>query len=194
VTKKVAERATPDLGPEEWASFVVALCRWFGGGDGDDAVLAWESNGPGFQFGKRVMELGYRNLFYRKNEQMVGAAEGAIPGWYSTNDNKRVLLGGYQLDLRQGKFVNRSRLGLEECLEYVYHNEKIVHTGAMVTEDPTGAKSNHGDRVIADALVAKLVRERAVVVKAATEAEVPEGSFMARRKARDARDRDPAYW
>lgn len=67
------------------------------------------------------------------------------------------MLGNYRKVLGKD-FINRSKEALEECKQYVFlPSGKIEHSTTQNSEDPTDKKSNHGDRVIADALAAKLV-------------------------------------
>ncbi len=184
--EKVAEWACPTMKPETFGVFAVAVARWFSGAEDDGALLCWEANGPGLQFGKAVGELSYGRIYFRHNERkFTTGEESTIPGFYTSEETKRVLLGSYGRDLKEAKFVNRSRLALDECLSYVYRAGKIVNYGSTRGEDPSGARENHGDRVIADALAAKMLRERNMLKQAEESAAVPEGSFMARRQARE---------
>ena len=46
---------------------------------------------------------------------------------------------------------------MRECREYVFSQTGgLVHARSRSAIDPSGAKDNHGDRVIADALCAKI--------------------------------------
>lgn len=157
--EKVLEYATPFMRPEEFAVKVVAICKMFETRVGT-CYLAWEAAGPGLAFGKKVVELGYGNIYYRKSETNLNAMPTTSPGWYPTNDSKRVLLENYRSALSGRRMINRSREALEETLSFVFTKRGTVeHSGQMDDEDPTGAGSNHGDRVIADALAWRLVEE-----------------------------------
>ena len=93
------------------------------------------------------MELGYRNIYYRANEQLLnptGPAE--IPGWYSTPATKLALLSEYRSALHNREYVNRSESALGE------------QGGEASPNDPSGARLNHGDQTIADALACKMSR------------------------------------
>jgi hypothetical protein len=149
--EKVAEFATPHLSPEAFAEAVVELCRFF-----NDAYLIWEGNGPGAQFGKRVVELGYLNVYYRQNEESLSRKQSDTPGWTATDQNKRVVYGQYATALGTGRFVNRSKPALEECRLITFTQEgKIVNSRARAFADPSGARENHADRPTADALACK---------------------------------------
>jgi hypothetical protein len=49
--------------------------------------------------------------------------------------------------------LNRSKGALEECLSFEYlKNGYVEHGGIEGGDDPSGARINHGDQTIADAL------------------------------------------
>jgi hypothetical protein len=150
--EKVAEFVTARLSPEKFADFVHALAWWF-----NEAMLGWELNGPGVQFSKRMMELGYRNVYYRRDEQGLEkkVSKGLVPGWHSSVKNKRTMLGAYLTALSENTFINRSREALDECKLYYFmpnNNNAVENARARAFSDPSGAWENHGDRVIADGI------------------------------------------
>ncbi len=154
-------------------------------------MLAWEMVGPGTHFGKRVMELGYRNVYYRKNEANLGinSTQSDVAGWYPSNDNRRILLEEYRAALNGRDFINRCFMALEECLAFIFTAQGTVkHDGDpesfdTVTgkADPSGAGANHGDRVIADALAWKMCAGRGMLRKKKEGTEVKVGSLAWRR-------------
>ena len=181
---KVAEFATPDMRPDQFARAVVALARLFHGLSNYGAYMIWEANGPGRIFGDMVKELGYGNVYYRRNDKSVSAKTSDVPGWYSTKEEKVALLGNYRQMLANGEFHNPSRSGIKECYEYIFSQAGgVVHSRSRYGADPSGAKENHGDRVIADALAAKMCQAKpAPKIK---EAKQPDyGSLAYRRKNR----------
>jgi hypothetical protein len=150
--------------------------------------------GPGTPFGKRVIELGFRNVYYRKNEQTISAkAQIDVPGWFPSGDNRRTLLEEYRAALSSRQFMNRSIEALEECLSFVFTARGTVeHDGDpesfdTVTgkPDPSGAGVNHGDRVIADALAWKMCAGRGTIRKAKETNEVKVGSLAWRRERKE---------
>jgi hypothetical protein len=147
--EKVLEYVNPLIKPEHFAPLALGLCRRF-----HNAVLAWECPGPSILFGRRIVELGYPNVYYRTNEQKVhpnGPAD--TPGWYSNPESKLKLLNDYKEALEKGTFLPRSKESLEECLAFEYVKSGYVeHGGIEGGDDPSGARVNHGDRTIADAL------------------------------------------
>lgn len=154
--EKIIEYANPHIRPEEFAKQTVAIARWLG-----KAYLIWESNGPGRQFGSRVGELHYGNVYLRRKEERLDNQITIIPGWASTRETKAVLLGAYREAIEKGSCVNRSKEALEECYEYIFDaTGNVVHSKENVRTDPSGARSNHGDRVMADALAWRGLSER----------------------------------
>lgn len=177
--EKVFEYANPFIRPEEFAKQVVAICRWYG-----KPLLIWESNGPGRQFGAKVVELKYSRIYYRRREESISKKTSDIPGWASTKDGKRALLGKYRDAVESASCANRSKLALEECKEYIYGDDRSVcHAKSNNRTDPTGAKDNHGDRVIADALAWHMVSEKKSIPTLKKQ-DTPYGSLAWRRKQR----------
>ena len=199
--EKVLEYVNPYIRPEEFAKQMVAIARWLsfeqrnwadvlkmGLGSGrTGAYLLWESNGPGRQFGSRVMELQYGNIYFRKKEEAISKKVSMIPGWASTKEGKLTLIGDYRSAVESGMIVNRSKEALEECLEYIFEPQGgVAHARENDKDDPSGAKANHGDRVIADALAYRGLSERAIKPKKSNEPEIPIGSLAWRQQQREA--------
>ncbi len=153
--EKVCELTTSRMNPDEFAEAVYDLCRWL-----NEAYLIWESNGPGGRFGQVIIGKGYRNVYYRQNEESLSRKPTDTPGWTATDANKRRLLGGYVSALQEGRFVNRSEEAIKECrLIILSVTGKIVNSRAMTSIDPSGAGENHADRPTADALACKGLEE-----------------------------------
>ena len=94
--EKVAELARPDLRPDKLAKYAVALANWFRGNNGQPAQLIWEAHGPGRIFGDAVVELGHREIWYRRSEGTVDRSPTRLMGWIPTRDTKQALLGKYR--------------------------------------------------------------------------------------------------
>ena len=187
--EKVAELVTPNLRPDQLATYVVALGRWFGGPD-KEALLIWEAPGPGRNYGDRIMELGYRNIWYKPDPSGKRAK---IPGWWPTKDEKRVLYSDYRTALSKKYFINRSMDALRECKEIIFAATGwITHSRSLRTIDPSGARENHGDRPTADALLWKgMMRAEQ---KRTTIPGVPEGSLLWRREQIESQKRKAMEW
>ncbi len=155
--EKIGSYTNAFIRPFDLAALAVAFCWLFKGKNNDGALFAWEMQGPGVIFGKQVMDLGYRNVYFRRNEHELKANVSDTPGWFPSNDNKRSLLEEYRAGLSTHRFINREEEALEECLAFKYTTKGTVeHGGEASVNDPTGARVNHGDHVIADALAYKM--------------------------------------
>lgn len=180
--EQVAQFVTPDIEPSEFGRYAVAVCRFFNG-----AQLIWEANGgPGRLFGMSVWECGYRDVYYQTNERSISPGVSDTPGWYSTKEKKSVVMGELRRCLKGGQFVVRSNVFAMEARKYVYlKTGDVSHSSAMTAIDPSGARQNHGDVVIAAALACKLVRSEGLSEKPVQHA--PYGSLAYRRERRQER-------
>jgi len=149
--EKVGEYATAERAPEDFAEFVDALGRWFGGQIGR-AYVAWEANGPGLVFGKRLLGLGYGYVHWQQQEESQSPKRSRIPGWHSNRNSKELILGEYRAALAKREFVNHSAEAIREATEYIYYPSGGIGPSQLV-EETGAARQTHGDRVIADAVV-----------------------------------------
>lgn len=158
---KVIEYANPHIKPDDFAAYCVALCKLLCDHDGTPALFAWEAAGPvGEQFGRAVIDLGYRRVYYRRDDFDVEAEPSTKPGWFPNPKAKQSLLNDYRIALSQGDFENRSEVSLLETLSFKFDDRSVlVHADETTGDDPSGARTNHADRVIADALAWKMARE-----------------------------------
>ena len=197
--EKVAELVTNSMFPDLFADQVIALRKWYSGPRGD-AFVIWEANGPGLQFGKHFMQNSAHRVYYRTNQKVHSGRPSKVPGWHSDRDSKRQLLGDYAKYLSRGSVINRSIVALEEMLHYIYDpSGSIDHDRSKVTTDPTSAGDNHGDRVIADALAAHMVKHRTAVLqqeqKRVDPMKPPSGSMAYRFKmVEDAAKKQKESW
>jgi hypothetical protein len=157
--QQVGELATTDIPPERFADLAVAACKWC-----HEAYLVYERNGtPGAQFGARVEQLRYGNVYMRKVEELRYSKRTSKAGWWSGERTKPALLSNFRRCLDSGQFVPRSANLLQECLQYAWKDGKVVHQRADVTENPAAKGAAHGDRVIAAALALEGHLDRPVV-------------------------------
>ena len=185
--EKIGEFASPDMRPDQLAKYAVALANWLRDENNRPALLIWESQGPGRIFADAVVELGHREIWYRTSENTIDRTPSRSMGWMPTRDSKQALLGRYRKSLFNEEFVNHSREAIDECREFIYDSTGgVQHALSISASDKSGAKANHGDRVIADALAClALGGNRHIQVPKAT---VLPGSLAWRRKE-DARRR-----
>jgi len=183
---KIGEFAWPRIRAEELGELVVATCRLFRGTDGDGAYLIWEANGPGEPFGRKVMELGYRNFYYRHDERKLTRAVTDVPGWWSSVSSKMQLFSEYRAALGKS-FINPSKMAIGECRELVFVPDGgVEHAGTSNMVDPSGAGANHADRATADALACKACGERPAL-EMRVDKIAPVSSMAYRRMEREAK-------
>jgi hypothetical protein len=151
--ERVGEIVTPNLSPDEFAQHVLNVAYWLKGPRNGMPFLIWESNGPGRLFEKEVLREGYINFYFKTSERSLSKAVSDEPGWHPTVENKKDVLGEYRRALGKGLYVNRSVYALDECKDYVFSSTgSVEHKKNITITDMSGARDNHGDRVIADAL------------------------------------------
>jgi hypothetical protein len=168
----------------------------FRGGDGRGAYLIWEATGPGRTFGRTIIDdCEYANIYFKTDETTLRRKQSDRPGWFSTGEGKKDLLMNYRDALVTGKFLNPSEKSLIQAGEFVYlPSGRVEHGGASQTIDPSDSRDNHGDVVIADALCAKILRERATKDKQRDQDNVPVMSFEWRRRERGRELADKIEW
>ena len=192
--EKVAEFVCNETKPHELAEMAAALGRWFRSATIPEAYTIWEANGPGGLFGDAFYKLGYRNFYWRSNEERVDRRSTMSPGWWSSDKLKLRLIGGYKKKISQGECRNYSDQSMRECLQYIFTQQgKVVHARAKSNIDPSAISENHGDRVIADALALWVIDESGP--QPTHKREIPDNCFAARRKAHlSKRKADTSKW
>ena len=184
--EKIGSFASPDMSPEDFTTYAVALCHWVGGAT-KRPFLVWESNGVGQVFNKRRRELGYTFVFTDIDERKKSLKRKNYFGWTSGRTQKFDLLMELRAAIAEGlrdipqykRLIIYDEDSLNEYDDYVFYDNRDI--GLSNCEDETsGAKSAHGDRVIADGMAIKAM---AVFHKAASMelARVTEGSLAYRR-------------
>jgi hypothetical protein len=190
--EKVAEFCANTLYPDRFADYVIAMRKWFYGPSGD-AFVIWEMNGPGLQFGRHFTQHSPGRLYYKRDDKTPGSKISKTPGWFSTREQKRILLGEYGKAVERGSFINHSIEALQEMFHYVYFPDGSVdHDRSKTTLDPTSAGENHGDRVIADATAWRVIGNVPTKEKERKPAMIPYGS-MAWRNEQHQRRREVAW-
>jgi hypothetical protein len=165
--QKVAEYVTPYEPPEQFASKVVAICKLLRSHGGSTTFLAWERVGPGEDFRTAVSDMGYFNVYYDGVNRGDEIKPGRQPGWVPNRQSISALLGEYEMALRQRRFINRSKPALEECERFVNTPQGVKYISSSRTiwvgsndDDASGASEAHGDRVRADALCNRAIRQQ----------------------------------
>lgn len=178
---KVAEYANAFILPDDFARLTVALCRLFRAESGNGAALCWEQPGPGIVFGNRVLALGYRNIYYHRDNRKVPWAKKRVdtPGWPSNQDEIIFLHSDYREGLFRGDLTNRSARSLSQLKFFVYVDDVPEHSRASDDDedDPNLGRESHGDIAIADALMWKMAKGKCVAKQAQETAKQPEKRF-----------------
>lgn len=175
--QKVLEFACPWILPHELGAIAVAMCSLLEGSDGLPAMLIWEDRGPGKNFCTSVLEQGYRNVYYRTNEDSLSRKRTDTPGWNPTVENQRRLLDAWKQALMEGTAVDLSKAAVEQARQYIFTPDGgVKHSAALRSLDPSGKNKNHGDRVMASALAWWPCRQLIAVQEASSE-QFPVGSY-----------------
>jgi hypothetical protein len=179
IQEKVGEYANPRVPPHELADEVLLVAKWL-----DGAYLIWEAQGSGTIFGECIIRKGYRHVYYRRQEKSLAKKQSDIPGWFPTKETKISLHGDLRRGYAERNFKDPSAECNQEAREYIVQpNGAIEHIKASSNVDPTGARENHGDRVVATALCWKALQHGGKDKKQ-TPREIPVGSLAWRRQNR----------
>ena len=195
--EKVGEFVCNNTRPEALAKIALALCKAFEKSSGRNPLLIWEANGPGRNFGDVILESGYRSIWWKQDEYRLKRSITDIPGFFSTKESKLSLLGDFRRAVKSGEIIIPSKGTYDEMRQYVFmKGDKVAHSRSSNKIDPSGADQNHGDRVIADALLWKGIGRRRVssLGGAANSRREPDGSMAARMTMRRNRKRSAQRW
>lgn len=176
--RKVGEYANPRIDPKEFGTLLSALGHIFRDEAGSPAEVSWENRGPGVTCGEQLALLQYPKRHVARSRDKVGQPLAGRYGFNPENDGKAKMLRDYRFALVNHLFYNPSKLALEETLKFVYDQQgKIIHTGAMDSKDPSGARENHGDRATADGICNMLIRDSGLGKEIAQVEEVPRATY-----------------
>ena len=152
--EKVALWIDPNTLPAAFADIAIAIAKFFNG-----AKMVWDASGPsGKLFTMQVVERGYAHVYYRETDERFRKTVSASPGVFLNSTERAVVLREYRRALEEHRLINRSKSGLEEMLQFVTQSGgKVEHSAALASADPAGAREAHGDEVIADALLVRLL-------------------------------------
>lgn len=176
--------------PEAFAEIVAFAAAWFGGTK--PPYIVFEKNGPGMQFGRKLLSLAYPAMYYQKNDTTDNSPTRRW-GWHSSPSRKLLLVGEYREALKTGHTINHCHEALDEALDYVFDVSGRIVPGRSLREEG-GANATHGDHVIADALTVLGAADLPSVIKEES-LRAPFGSFADRRKrVVRARDREKQAW
>lgn len=166
--------------PEQLADIAMFAAAWFGGVK--PPYIVFEKNGPGMQFGKKLVDFCYPAIYYQTIDGQKGKQRTKRWGWHSSNQRKELLVGEYRDALASGKIINPCHEALDEALDYVFDTRSRLIPGSVGEDESSGATATHGDHVIADALTVLGSADLPKMVKTDEEAREPYGSFAYRRR------------
>lgn len=177
--------------PEALAEIAAYAAAWFGGQK--PPYIVFEKNGPGMQFGRKLIDMGYSSIYYQSDDSKRGKVKTKRWGWHSSNQRKELLVGEYRDALSTGKIINPCHEALDEAIDYVFDDQARVIPGTVGQDESSGATATHGDHVIADALTVLGSADLPADVPAAPFRE-PFGSFAWRRSQRHKQNAERKAW
>ena len=129
----VAKIYTNKVGTAEFAYDVNELCKEY-----RNPLLCLDNIGIGRAVSDKLLELGYPNLYYAKQEKV---------GWALTHPNKRELVVKLVESINDGSLITRFKPQIKELMEYQWVNGY---------PEPTG--KTHGDTVISLMLANEMLK------------------------------------
>ena len=153
--EQVFEFASNTIEPADFADFAIAVAKWF-----YDAYLAWEHNGPGTAFTRRVLDKQYKHFYQRTVLWKRGRKKNKEVGWWTDARSKETLFADLIMAVRQEELVIRSKFLREEASQYTRSDNTIVHAIAATTQDDSSSGAQHGDRVIAMGVAYQAMKDR----------------------------------
>lgn len=180
--KRVAGWTDSGTRPDLMARMAFAIGRHFCGTE-TEAQMIWEQPGPGRIFGEVLLGMGYRAVYWRREEAAAWKRKPTdIPGWIPNKDNKKSVHSALRAAMSVGEFVNQDADAVRECGQIVYLADGGVgHSKERGEIDPSGARDNHGDRPTADALAWHLAKQ-VDRVEQKKEKPIPDSSVAHRKR------------
>ena len=188
--EKIAEYVDPWIKPEAFAKVGIALNRWF-----NDAFEVPDGAGPGRTYCDELISLGYRNLYFRRDEVGLKKKVSDKPGVFLNPKEKRAIFGKYRRSLKDKTFIQRSHEANQECLAYIFTTgNKIEHTTAVKSVDPSGAGDSHGDRCVADACANKCLELLGMKNLLEVPVNMPRNCWASRKREYEQKKRKEKEW
>ena len=160
-TKEVImEFADAKVPPHELARVVCAAAIWVGGSkNGGRPLIIWESQGPGWDFGRQIMKTyEYPRIYFDRATRTLAEKRTNRGGWHSTNEKKELMLGGLRKAYALGGIMHHSEEAIGEATTYIYLDGGGIGPAGLM-EESANARKTHGDRVISVGLAVMGVEE-----------------------------------
>lgn len=154
--EQVGQFVSNTIEPSEFGELAVVVAKWFHG-----AYLGWEANfGGGFT--KRVLDLGYGNVYRRTVHWKKSRKKTTEVGWWTDDRSKELMFADLHRMVKHGEFTIRDSDLFRELGEYIRTGpqSKIEHVLAVSTTDDSSRGKAHGDRVIAIAVALQVSKDR----------------------------------
>ena len=142
--RQVGEYITGTVPPSGFADMAISLAYWF-----NKAYLIWETNGPGTAFTQQVLDRHYPNIFFMDVNNLGFKKKSKAPGWTSGAKSRNNAFESFREEVVNKKLTLSSAKLVEECFQYEFRKNKLVHIAALNTDDQSSRGEAHGDRVIA---------------------------------------------
>jgi len=146
---KVAEYATHGLPAHKFAMLYLAAARWFCGSE-RRGYMIWDAKGPGSSVSSVVVD------DCDERDNMYWRVDKGLPGYVKSNkvDEKNEPWGAHVKMLWEGNYIERSHNCVGEMRFFNHGPQGMapVHSASKSTDDPSGARENHGDRMTATVL------------------------------------------
>ena len=190
--EKVGLFACPNTPPESFADQTIAICIWVGGAT-KVPYLIWEANGPGGSFYRRVKFHNYAMVYTERNERAKRKTRKNRVGWYNTGGQNGTMYDLFmELRAAYANGLNKKPKNtyliihdietLNEVRDYLFTSTNKIEQ-SLCSDDATGARLAHGDRVIPDGLFVLALKHQPSAVKK-EEDNFEYGSFGWRREQR----------
>lgn len=157
--EKVARFAHNRIPPPQLARLACKVAKFF-----CNAKIIAGSQGPGVTFHKTLTdECRYYNIYYRQDVESPNARQQKKAGYSEQGQSRQAMFDGYADALLNDRFKNPDEESVHELRQFILSpTGSIEHSAAMQADDPVNKGKLHGDMVVADALVCRLLPERIV--------------------------------
>lgn len=128
----------------------------------NNAVIAPESNDIGLAVTTNIQEHGYDNLFYTTRflkEKGKGKPKmEKIPGWYTTNSNRSIIIDGLEDDIRNENIETYDKFFVDEAYTFIYdESNRPVAMGKETGKGSSDVLDDDEGKYTDDAILAKSI-------------------------------------
>lgn len=144
----------PNIGPEPFADYTIALAYWVGGIN--TPLIVWEKNGGhGTNYGRRLLAHGYNHLYRTAKEGVKTRKVKSEYGWFCNIESKEDMLTQLRSAVEEGLKTQRKYKSIiiydeglvDELDNYIYYENRDIGFSGSADEN-SGARMRHGDKVV----------------------------------------------